>query len=272
MVYIGVDLGGTNIAAGIVDDKKGILYKEECLTLASRSYDEVMHDIVNLCKKVIAESKIDADEVSAVGIGIPGIETPEGLAHAKNLNWHGVPLRKDLGGHLGKPIYIDNDAHAAALGELEFGGLKGASDAVMLTLGTGVGGAMIVNKKILSGYNHAGGELGHVTFVHGGVQCACGRKGCLEKYAAATALIRIGKEYAQKYPNSILHTVNKELEDITAKNVVDGARENDEACVKAFDEYCEYLSDGIVSFINMLNPQKICLGGGLIKSRRYTIR
>jgi len=263
VIYIGVDLGGTNIAAGLVDSDKGILYKDECLTLATRPYEEVMHSIFDLCKSVVEKSDFDISDVTSVGIGMPGIETPEGLAHCKNLFWHGVTLRKDLEELLGKKVYIDNDAHAAALGEVQFGNLKGTQDAVMLTLGTGVGGAMIVNGKIISGHNHAGGELGHVTFVHGGVQCACGRKGCFEKYAAATALIRIGKEYAEQYTDSVLYKVQGELENISAKDVVDGARENDTACTLAFDDYCEYLSDGIVSFINMLNPEKVCIGGGL---------
>ena len=250
MIYIGVDLGGTHIGAGIVDDENGImLYKEECPTLACRPYKEVMQSIVDLCKSVIENSDIDLGSIEAVGVGIPGIETPEGLAHAKNLNWHGVTLREDLKRLLNKPVFIDNDAHAAALGELEFGCLKGTQDAIMITLGTG--------------FRHAGGELGHVTFVHNGIQCACGRKGCFEKYAAATALIRIGKEYAEKYPQSVLCSRKERMDDITAKDVVNGARAGDEACSLAFDDYCEYLSDGIISFINMLNPQKICIGGGL---------
>ena len=270
MLYVGVDLGGTHIAAGIVDDEKDeILYKEECPTLAQRPYEEVMQSIVSLCNSVIDNSHVKRDEIEAIGIGMPGIETPGGLAHAKNLNWHGVTLRADLERILVRPIFIDNDAHAAALGELQFGSLKGAQDAIMLTLGTGVGGAMIVNGRILSGYNHAGGELGHVTFVHGGIQCTCGRKGCLEKYAAATALIRIGKEYAEKYPESVLHSAKASLEDITAKDVTDGAKNNDEACAAAFDDYCEYLADGIISFINMLNPQKVCLGGGLANAGEF---
>lgn len=263
MIYIGVDLGGTHIAVGVVDSEKGILHKGECPTLAQRPYEEVMQSIVDLCKSVIKNSDINVDSIESVGIGMPGIETPEGLTHCKNLFWHGVTLRKDLEKLLGKSVYIDNDAHAAALGELEFGNLKGADEAIMLTLGTGVGGAMIVNRRILSGYNHAGGELGHVTFVHGGIQCACGRKGCLEKYTSATALIRMGQEYAQKHPESKLHTLKGSLDEISAKDIVDGARDNDTACVAAFEDFCEYLSDGIISFINMLNPQKVCIGGGL---------
>ena len=263
MIYVGVDIGGTNIAAGVVDDKKGILNKADCPTLAERPYEELLHSIFDLCKKVIDESNVDYKDISSVGIGMPGIETPEGLAHCKNLFWHGVTLRNDLEELMDKKVYIDNDAHAAALGEIEFGNLKGAKDAIMLTLGTGVGGAMIVDGRVIAGHNHAGGELGHVTFVYGGVQCSCGRKGCFEKYAAATALIRIGKEYAGQYKNSILHECIGGLEHISAKDVVDGAREKDEACVLAFEDYCEYLSDGIISFINMLNPQKICIGGGL---------
>ncbi len=263
MIYVGVDLGGTHIGAGIVDSEKGILHKDECPTLAQRPYKEVMQSIVDICKKVIADSGINPEDINSIGIGMPGIETPEGLAHCKNLFWHGVTLRKDLHKLLGKPIFIDNDAHAAALGELEFGSLIGTKDAVMLTLGTGVGGAMIVNKHILSGYLHAGGELGHVTFVHGGIPCACGRDGCFEKYASATALIRIGKKYAQEYKDSVLHEIKESIDDITAKDVVDGAKGYDIACELAFNDYCEYLTDGIISFINMLNPQKVCIGGGL---------
>ena len=263
MFYVGVDIGGTNIAAGVVDSEKGILNKGECPTLADRPYEELLQSIFNLCKNVIDESDVDYKDISAIGIGMPGIETPEGLAHCKNLFWHGVTLRSDLEKLMGKKVHIDNDAHAAALGEMGFGNLKGTKDAIMLTLGTGLGGAIIVDGRVISGHNHAGGELGHVTFVHGGVQCACGRKGCLEKYTAATALIRIGKEYAQKHKDSLLHSAVGGLEHISAKDVVDGAREKDQACILAFEDYCEYLSDGIISFINMLNPQRICIGGGL---------
>lgn len=269
MKYIGVDLGGTHIGVGIVDDEKGIIYKDECNTQAHRQYKDIMMSIVDLCKKIVKESGVDFDEIQAIGIGVPGIETPEGLAHAKNLSWYGVPLREDIAKELDKKTFIDNDAHAAALAELGFGSLIGVEDAVMLTLGTGVGGAMIVNKKILAGHNNAGGELGHITFVCGGIQCTCGRKGCLEKYASATALIRIGKEYAQKHPDSILHSIVGGIDNLSAKGVIDGAREGDRASTLAFEDYCEYLSDAIVSFINVLNPQKICLGGGVSKAGEF---
>lgn len=263
MKYIGVDLGGTHIGVGIVDMDAGILLKKECPTLAYRPYKEILNSIIELLKCVISESTVNQSEISAIGIGIPGIETPAGESHAKNLFWHGVTLREDLLNEFNLPVYIDNDAHAAALAELGFGSLMGCKNAIMLTLGTGVGGAMIVNGKIISGHNNAGGELGHVTFVHGGVPCSCGRLGCFERYASATALIRIGKEYADKYPESKLHTINNGLENIDAKCVVDCARENDKAATKAFNDYCEYLSQGIISFINMLNPQIVCIGGGL---------
>jgi len=265
VIYVGVDLGGTHIGVGLVDEN-GIIIQKETPTLAHRPYEQVLESIVGACRDLIEESGINKENIRAIGVGIPGIETPSGMSHAKNLAWNGVPLRADMSRLLGKNTYIDNDAHAAALAEMGYGNLKGVSDAIMLTLGTGVGGAMIVNGKILSGYNHAGGELGHITFVQGGIPCACGRRGCLEKYTAASALIRIAKEYALRHLNTCLYEKGEDLNDVTAKDVVDGVRSGDTACKQAFEDYCEYLSDGIVSFINMLNPQKICLGGGLSKA------
>lgn len=263
MKYLGIDLGGTHIAVGVVDDVDGILYKDSCPTGADREYKLIMEDMVSLCKKVIADSTVDIDEIKGLGVGLPGIETPAGMSYAKNLYWDGVPLAGDLAKALDLPVYIDNDAHAAALAEVGFGSLIGCKDAIMLTLGTGVGGAMIINDKIYSGSIHAGGELGHFTFMYNGHDCSCGRKGCYEQYASASALIRMGKYAANDCPTSSLHTINGSLDNITAKNVVDAAREGDAAARGALDYYIDCLAQGVISFINIYNPEKVSIGGGL---------
>lgn len=263
MKYLGIDLGGTHIAVGIVDDVDGLVYKDACPTGASRSYEAIVADMIAICEKVVQDSGVDPMDIRGLGIGLPGIETPDRMSYAKNLFWKGVPLAQDMGTALDLPVYIDNDAHAAALAEVGYGSLKGCKEAVMLTLGTGVGGAVITNGHINSGYLRAGGEMGHFTFIYDGYPCTCGRKGCYEQYASASALIRDARLAAEQDDQSMLHTVHGTLDQINAKDVVDCARAGDDAARKTLDQYIDYLAQGVIGFINVLNPERIAIGGGL---------
>lgn len=263
MKYIGIDIGGTTIAAGIVDDNEGILCKKECVTRAHRSYDAITDDIILLCKDLINISETSKQDITAIGIGVPGLETPDGQSYAQNLFWNGVPLARDVKDALGYDVYIDNDANAAAMAELGFGSLKGCKDALMLTLGTGIGGAIIIDGDIYNGSINAGGELGHFTFVYDGIHCSCGRNGCFEQYASAKALVTFAKKAAADNKESIINDMNPSIEELSAKDVVDCVRANDETAVKVFEQYVDYLAQGIISFINIFNPEIISIGGGL---------
>lgn len=263
MKYIGIDIGGMTIGAGIVDDKEGILYKNECITGTHRSYDEITADIILLCKNLIKGSNISKADIKAVGIGVPGLETPDGQSYAQNLFWKGVPLAKDVKDALGYDVYIDNDASAAAMAEMGFGSLRGYKNALMLTLGTGIGGAIIIDGDIYNGSINAGGELGHFTFIYGGIYCTCGRNGCFEQYASAKALVSFAQKAAAKNKNSMLNNMASTLDELSAKDIVNCVRKNDKTATKVFEQYVDFLAQGIISFINIFNPEIVSIGGGL---------
>jgi len=266
MYYIGVDLGGTSIKIGLVDDKGNIVLKGKTNTNPKRGYKEVVADMAKLIKKISSDSQIDFNEISGIGIGTPG--TPDSkngvILFSSNLYFKNVPIRKELNKYIDMPIYLDNDANVAALAESEFGASKNVENSILLTLGTGIGGGIIIDNKIYSGFNKAGSELGHMTIVHDGLQCACGNKGCFEKYASALALVQQTIEGAKSNSNSILNKlVDYDYSKINAKTVFEGQRLNDETSNKVIKQYIDYLATGVVSLINILFPEYIIIGGGL---------
>ena len=191
---VGIDLGGTNIAAGLVDENMNILCQMSVPTLSERPYQEIVRDMAVLVRGLVNMGNISMDEVESVGIGSPG--TPEketgNILYSNNLGWYDVPLLPELAKYIPVPLKVDNDANCAALGEFLAGAAKGCKSAVMITLGTGVGGGIVLDGQIYDGVNHAGAEIGHTVIVSGGELCTCGRRGCWEAYASATALIRMG--------------------------------------------------------------------------------
>nr|MDA3847304.1 ROK family protein [Vallitaleaceae bacterium] len=194
--YLGVDLGGTNIAAGVVVENYNILTKDSAPTFAGRPTEEIIKAMFDLSKKVADEAGISLSEFTSWGIGMPSYVNPKNhlLVHANNLGWINLPIYDFLKKHTDLPIYIENDANCAALGEALAGAARDYDNAIMLTLGTGVGGGIILNKKIFSGCDLMGAELGHTKLVFNGIRCTCGQKGCLESYCSATALIRQAQE------------------------------------------------------------------------------
>ena len=188
--YCGIDLGGTNIKAGIVDGEGTLLNKLSIKTNAERSMEEIIHDMGQLALDAIKDAGFEVKDIEAIGIGSPGTpDNDEGLlVYSSNLPFNKAPMRKLIREVVDLPVYIDNDANCAAMAEAVAGAGKGAKDSVTITLGTGVGAGVIVNGRIFSGFNQAGSEFGHTVLVSGGVQCGCGRKGCFEQYASASAL------------------------------------------------------------------------------------
>ncbi len=266
MVYLGVDLGGTGIKVGLVTEKGEILAKGSTPTLRERPYQEIIADIANLCKRVVADAGKSIENVAAIGVGIPGICDPHTgvIPFCTNLGWHEVPFVEELQKHIDKPVIMDNDATVAGYAESIAGVSAGTDLSVFLTLGTGVGGAIILNGKPFSGAHGVGSELGHLIIRMDGDPCNCGNAGCFERYASATAIIRMGKEAVARHPESrIVSRVNGDLSRVNAKTVIDCAKEGDKAAMEAFGEYVKGLATGIVSIIHMFDPEVIALGGGV---------
>jgi glucokinase len=261
MVYIGIDLGGTGIKAGVVDERGTLLKKASCPTGVERGHEAVIRDMAALALKALAEAGIPIGELAAVGIGLPGVLEPlTGIVpFCTNLGWHMVPVIQLMQTAIDVPVYVDNDATVAALAESVAGVTAGCANSVFLTLGTGVGGGVILNHKVYAGPHGVASELGHMIIALDGEQCTCGNRGCWERYSSATALIRMGKEAAFKDKDSLLNRVER----LNAKAVEDAARAGDEAAMGVFERYVYYLAAGLVSIINFYDPEIIALGGGV---------
>ena len=270
MVYIGIDLGGTNIAAGVVSAEGKILAQASVPTGAQRPWQEVIRDMAQVSLQALEASGHTLDDVVSVGVGVPGYADPDTgvVVFCTNLGWHDVPLREELEKYLHKPVHADNDANVAGFAEARAGVSRGAHSSVFLTLGTGVGGCTIINGRIWYGAHKVGGELGHVIYNFDGEPCTCGSRGCFERYASATALIRMGREAVARHPQSVLAA---KLETLNARDVIDAARTGDEAACEAFDAYTDHLANGISSFINVIDPEIIVLGGGVSKAGAFLL-
>lgn len=266
MYNIGIDLGGTNIAVAVVDETGKIVTKETAPTGRHRYYTEIVEDMAMLTLRVIADSGLKKEDIHSVGIGSPGtVNTEKGMIiYANNLNFHDTPIREEFIKYLDLPVYLENDANAAAYGEFIAGVGKEYRDFVAVTLGTGVGAGIIINNRIITGSQHGGAELGHVVIKVGGSTCTCGRKGCWEEYSSATALIREAKKAAYTYPDSeMAKLVAGDLEKMNAKIPFDAAQAGDEVAIRLVDWYISYLATGLVNVINIFQPEAIALGGGI---------
>ncbi|NLK97717.1 ROK family protein [Defluviitalea saccharophila] len=266
MYYIGVDLGGTNIAVGIVTEEGKLIKKRSIPTLRHREYQEILKDMGELCANIVKEEGIPLEEVASVGVGSPGTPDPVNgiLVYANNLKFHNVPIRTELQKYINVPIYLENDANCAALGEAVAGAAKGYKNSVTVTLGTGVGGGIIIDGKIFSGSYYGGAEIGHHVIVADGEQCTCGRKGCWEAYASATALIREARIAVIRHPESgVAKLVGGDINLINAKIPFDAAQSGDPVGQELVDQYINYLGIGIANMINILQPEIVVIGGGV---------
>ncbi len=264
--YVGVDLGGTNIKAGVVDQDGNMIRKESVKTRADRDQLEIARDMGLLAQKVMVDAGLSSSDIKAIGIGSPG--TPDNdsgvLIYANNLPFHQLPLRKSIREVIDLPVYIDNDANVAALAESVAGGAKGTHHSVTITIGTGLGGGVVINQRIYNGFNNAGCELGHVVIQSGGVPCTCGRKGCFEVYAAATGLIRETHLAAAENPDSVLNRLIAENGGkADGRTAFIGMREGDAAATAVVDFYIEMLAEGLANIINAFMPEIILIGGGV---------
>nr|PZM88253.1 MAG: glucokinase [[Clostridium] cellulosi] len=272
MLTIGIDLGGTNIACGLVADKK-IIASRSKKTAMPRPAEAIADDIAALAYEVTELAGCSFGEVEYVGVGVPGsVDPATGIVeYANNIDFINVPLADMLGKRLKKSIYIENDANAAALGEftvdtdINVHGEK-INNAVMVTLGTGIGAGMLMNGKIVSGLNFAAGEIGHTVICFGGKPCNCGRRGCWEMYASVTALVEQTRQSMIEHPDSLMWQIaGNSLESVNGKTAFDGMRQNDKAATEVVQRYIEYVGCGIVNLVNTLEPDIVCIGGGISK-------
>ncbi len=264
--YIGIDLGGTNIKAGVVTEDFKIIGKATTKTLCPRPAKDICDDMAKVSIEACKDAGISVDDVEWIGIGTPGIaDNVNGtIPYSNNLDFHDVPVRKYINEHISKPVYVANDANAAAYGEFVAGAAKGAKNAVCITLGTGVGSGIIVDGKILTGSNFAGGEIGHMVIEVDGPQCTCGRKGCFEVFSSATGLIRMTKEAAEADKDSVLNEYYvSDGSRYSARHAFNAMRAGDKAGKAVVDKYVKYLAAGITNTINTFQPDILCIGGGV---------
>ena len=270
MYRIGIDLGGTNIAAGVVDEGQHIVAEVSLPTGAERPAEAVVADICRAAEKAMEKAGITAAHCASVGIGSPGTcDSANGVVvRAYNLGWDHVPVCRMLEERFHVPCRLSNDANCAALAETVAGGAVGCRNMMLITLGTGVGGGIIVDGRIVSGLGGAGGEPGHSLLVLDGEPCTCGRRGCWEVYASATALIRQGREAAAAHPTSLLNR----YPELTGRDVFDAADAGDETAKAVLERYYVYVAAGITDLVNILSPEMVLIGGGISRQGERLLR
>lgn len=265
MYNLGIDLGGTNIVVGVVDKENNIIGKAERKTNLPRPAENIFEDMYAAALDALDKAGLSMKDIECVGLGTPGAVEPDTgvITYSANLFFHNVPAKKMLEERFGKISFVGNDANCAAFGEFIAGAGKYARDMIAVTLGTGVGGGIILNKKLHVGFNGAAGEIGHMVIHVDGEGCNCGRKGCWETYASATALNRMTKELLESTHDPILEKVIAAEGEINAKVPYKAAREGSKVCAELCEKYAKYVATGVLNLINMLEPEVICIGGGV---------
>lgn len=263
---IGIDLGGTSAKGGLFTESGELLCHEKADTNKEDGFEGTIKLLATLAETLAKKSGVDFSEVVAIGCGAPGVvDSRRGvILRWSNFNWQDVPFAKSLSSLTGKPVYVANDANVAALGEAKFGATAQYQSSILLTLGTGVGGGIVFDGKLIEGYQSAGAELGHITIREGGLPCACGRRGCYEKYASATALVSQTRHAMVENLNSKMwKLVGGKIENVGGRTAFEAARLGDETAKRVITQYVGYLSEGIADFVNILRPEAIVLGGGI---------
>lgn len=271
-MYIGIDLGGTNIAVGVVSENGEILIQDSVPTNSERPTTEIVKDMAELSKSLIAKLGKSEADIKAVGIGCPGtIDFDKGeVVYSNNIKMEHFPLAEEFRKLLDLPVKVDNDANCAAMGEYIVNG-NGAKNFMLITLGTGVGGGLIINGEMFRGFNGAATEAGHMTLVSGGEMCTCGKAGCWEAYASVTALIRQTKTAMEENPNSLMNELAKKDGKVSGRTAFEAAKAGDEAAKAVVSQYAKYVADGIVSMENILQPEIIAIGGGISREGEYLL-
>lgn len=271
-MYIGVDLGGTNIAIGIVSDNGEILIKDSIPTIKERPIEEIVADMAKLINKLCDDYGITLDDISGVGIGSPGtIDFNAGVVVlSNNLRMKNYPIADALSKLINKPVKVDNDANCAAMGEYVASKVD-ADDFVLITLGTGVGSGIIANGKMVRGFNGAAGEAGHMTIMCGGEPCTCGKRGCWETYASVTALIRQTQRAMEENPTSLMNEIAKRDGKVSGRTAFEAAKAGDKAGNMVVENYRMYIAEGLINMVNIFQPKVVAIGGGISREGEYLL-
>lgn len=273
--FIGVELGVTNIVAGIVDKYGRMIRKDSAPTLKDRPYEEIIRDMAELIKRVLHDENVDIRSVRYIGVGCPGIPDIAAGTIVRNytLNFINTPIREELQKYYDLPVFVENSANCAALAESVAGAAEDIEFSVTIKVGNGIGSGVIINNKIYSGFNFAGAEIGHMVIAMGGEPCTCGRKGCWEAYASATALINHARTVVKNNPDSLIYQmVEGDLSKITVTAIFEAAREGDNTCMDITHEYLKYLGEGIVNIANILMPEVIIISGEISKQGEHLLK
>jgi len=275
-MLVGIDLGGTTIKAGLVDQEGRILIQSSIDTKVSRDYRLIIEDMQKQIEKLLKDYGSSIDDIESIGIGAPGLMNYKRgyVIYCTNLFWNNVPLGVILQEHFKKPVYLENDATVAGLAESLFGSTRNVANSVFLTIGTGIGSGIIVNHKVYSGSHFAGSEIGHMIIGNNFYKCNCGNNGCLETFTSATAMIKyaIYRLEKDKIKSGILDKAEGKLENVNAKIIFDAAKEGDQLGTETVDRMVKYLSIGIINVCNILDPEIIAIGGGVSKAGDYFIK
>ena len=268
MYRIGIDLGGTNIVAGLVDAQYAIVDKVSVKTNVPRSVECIVEDMAEMARRLVERNQLSWGQILSVGVGVPCTANHENghMEDANNLGFDDVPFLSLLAEQLPVAVHFDNDANVAAWGEYITGDYPEDSF-VMVTIGTGIGGGIILNGKLWPGINGAAAEFGHMTIDHRGIPCNCGRRGCFEAMASANALIAQARDAMRSRRESVLWEFCRgELSGVEAKTVFDGVAVGDPLSREVLDAYLSYLAEGVTNIINIFQPAVVCIGGGVSRA------
>ena len=274
MYYIGIDLGGTNIAGGVVDDKGKIIVKSSRPTLFENGPQQIKEGMHALALELTAQAGLTPDDIAGIGIGTPGIirKSDGRIIVSSNLPFDETPVLDSFLPEFTCPAYLENDANAAALGEATSGAAAGCSSSLMVTLGTGVGGGIVIGGRVYSGINDAAGEIGHTVIVYGGKKCGSGRRGCWEQYASVNALVAQTKEAMQAHPESSMHAWCQRNGEVNGRTAFDEAKRGDETAKAVVEQYIEYVGCGLVNMVHIFQCEVIVIGGGISKEGDYLLK
>lgn len=264
--FVGLEFGGTNIKAALFDDRARIICDEFQPTGARQGVESVLNRIKAIIHDLINKQKILPNSLKGIGIASPGpLDIKTGTVfNSPNLpGWDKVPLKEIIEREFTVPVILENDTNAAALGELWMGNGKGAKNLILLTLGTGVGGGIILDKKIWHGNNDLGGEIGHMTIEKNGPKCNCGNRGCFESFVSATGIVR---RTVKALKEGRVSSLSKQTNKLTPKIIFNEAKKGDGLAKEIVNETGEYLGIGLANLVNILNPERIILGGGVVQS------
>lgn len=273
--YLGLDIGGSNLKLGLLSEDDSLIALLERKSGEFLTAEQLMEQINEMLSTLLTEQKISKDDILAMGVGVPGyVDNDKGIIlNTNNLSFYNYPLRDKFTQFTGVPIFLGNDANFAALAESKLGAGRGYKNLVMLTLGTGVGGGIIIDSKLYTGFNNSASELGHHVIRLNGVPCACGRQGCFEVYASATALIRMTREAILHNPASgLAQYVKEQGGKISGRTAFQAAELGDVTAANVISEFIRNVAEGCANIINVFMPQLIILGGGISLSGENFLR